>query len=75
MPENFPLAFISFFSFTSLRMHAETPKTISFQYKKVKVLHKYCPAAIETAFSTKFVFERYVFVAYSVALNISFKST
>ena len=56
-------------------MHAETPKTISFQYKKVKLLHKYCPAVIETAFSTKFAFERYVFVAYSVALNINFKST
>ena len=30
---------------------------INFSYKKVKPLHKYCPPAIGTAFSTKFVLE------------------
>ena len=35
----------------------ETPNMISFQYKKVKPLHKCCHAAIGTAFSFKYVLD------------------
>ena len=33
----------------------ENPKFGNFQLKKVKLIYKYCPTAIEMAFSTKFL--------------------
>ena len=45
-------------------------KINSFQWKKVQSLHTYCPAAIRTAFSPKFVLD--VKVKNSVFWNISY---
>ena len=35
----------------------ETPKMISFESRKIKYLHKYCPAATGTGFSPKFILD------------------
>ena len=64
----------------------DTLEIISFQKKKVKYLHKYCPPAPGTAFSPKFILDTKVKnnvfwkISYlgifcnSVALNINLKS-
>ena len=63
----------------------ETPKMISFWLKKINLLHNYSPAAIGTAFSTKFVLDTKLrnsafwnisklgICCNSVILNINFK--
>ena len=37
--------------------NALNPKMISFQQKKVKLIHKYCTSANGTAFSPKFILD------------------